>query len=95
MFVYQEHRYTRGQYIPCFSDEVKLNYPKKSSLNAEQQALYLQLVTKYAKKCSVPTAVEKKELQQYEVCVLYIMYTAGVHKFWLPAHVGSLIFVWW
>jgi hypothetical protein len=43
-----------------------------SSLNAERQALYLQLMIKYVKKCSFPTQVEEKELQQYEVCVFYL-----------------------
>ena len=68
LIVYQQRR----QYIPCFSNEVKLNYPKKSSLNAEQQSLFLQLMIKYAKKCPFPTPVDEKELQQYKVCVFYI-----------------------
>jgi hypothetical protein len=51
---------------------VKLNYPKKSSLNAEQQSLFLQLMIKYAKKCPFPTPVDEKELQQYKVCVFQI-----------------------
>ena len=67
-FFYQQRR----QYIPCFSDEVKLNYPKKSSLNAEQQSLFLQLMIKYAKKGPFPTPVDEKELQQYKVCVFHI-----------------------
>ena len=68
LIVYQRHR----QYIPCFSDERKLNYPKQSSLNAEQQLLFLQLMNKYAKKCPFPTPVDGKELKQYEVCVFHI-----------------------
>jgi hypothetical protein len=51
---------------------VKLNYPKKSSLNAEQQSLFLQLMIKYAKKGLFPTPVDEKELQQYEVCVFHM-----------------------
>jgi len=51
---------------------VKLNYPKKSSLNAEQQYLFLQLMIKYAKKSPFSTAVDEKELQQYKVCVFHI-----------------------
>ena len=68
LIVYQQRR----QYIPCFSDEVKLNYPKKSSLNAEQQSLFLQLMIKYAKKYPFPTPVDEKELQQYKVCVFHV-----------------------
>ena len=68
LIVYQQRR----QYIPCFSDEVKLNYPKQSSLNAEQQSLFLQLMIKYAKKCPFPTPLDEKELQQYKVCVFHI-----------------------
>jgi hypothetical protein len=99
LIVYQQRR----QYIPCFSDEVKLNYPKKSSLNAEQQSLFLQLMIKYAKKCPFPTPVDEKELQQYEVCVFHIyiyiyvyvhigLHGAGLHKSWVPGHMGSQIF---
>ncbi|XP_023703080.1 little elongation complex subunit 2 isoform X2 [Cryptotermes secundus] len=60
--------YGKGQYVPCYSDETKTKYPKKSSLNAEQQAVYLQLMVKYARKHSpFPSPMEQKELEQYGV----------------------------
>jgi len=72
---------------------VKLNYPKKSSLNAEQQSLFLQLMIKYAKKCPFPTPVDEKALKQYKVCVFQIyIHGAGLHKSWVPSHMGSQIF---
>lgn len=64
----QRTGYGKGRYVPCYVDEAKTKYPKKSSLNAEQQALYLQLMVKYAKKHSpFPSPMEQKELEQYEL----------------------------
>jgi hypothetical protein len=97
LIVCQQHR----QYIPCFSDEAKLNYPKKSSLNAERQALYLQLMIKYAKKCSFPTQVKEKELQQYEVCVFCVFIYTYICIYSRAAQVlgarwrGQLNILWW
>jgi hypothetical protein len=69
----KQNGYGSGRYVPCYSDEAKVKYPKKSSLSAEQQALYLQLMVKYAKKHSpFPSQMEQKELEQYEVCTLCI-----------------------
>jgi hypothetical protein len=91
LIVSQQHR----QYIPCFIDESKLNYPKQSSLNAEQQALYLQLMMKYAKKHPFPTPVDEKELKQYEVCVFVYVHVhgAGLHKSWCQVTLVATFFM--
>jgi hypothetical protein len=73
LLLQQQAGYSRRQYVPCYSDEAKVKYPRKSSLSAEQQALYLQLMVKYARKHSpFPILQEQKELEQYKVCILYV-----------------------
>jgi len=70
-----ERGYGGGRYVPCYSDERRIKYPKKSSLSAEQQALYFQLMAKFSKQhLPFSTPMEQKELEQYEVCILCNQY---------------------